>query len=75
MSPPPQVTPESLVFLEVIKPAPEVLVLGCGMTSQPVPQGVHDFLAKHNIKLEVLDSVRKKSRSARASTWHASLDC
>lgn len=51
-----EVTPASLAFLRVIKPVPEVLVLGCGMRSKPVPKEIHDFLAKMEIKLEVLDS-------------------
>ncbi|GAX83231.1 hypothetical protein CEUSTIGMA_g10657.t1 [Chlamydomonas eustigma] len=51
-----EVTPDSLSFLDIIKPVPEVLVLGCGMKPEPVPKDVADFLAQRNIKVEVLDS-------------------
>ncbi|GLI58930.1 hypothetical protein VaNZ11_000715, partial [Volvox africanus] len=37
-----EVTPESLTFLELLKPAPEVLVLGTGVQLQPLPQTLHD---------------------------------
>ena len=37
----------------------QVLVLGCGMRAEPLPKDVAEYLAKKNIKVEVLDSVRK----------------
>ncbi|GFH20751.1 uncharacterized protein HaLaN_17923, partial [Haematococcus lacustris] len=51
-----EVTPESLVFLELITPTPEVLVLGCGATAQPLPAPVAAYLASRGMKVEVLDS-------------------
>lgn len=51
-----QVTPESLAFLEIIKPAPEVLVLGCGMKPEALPKDVAAYLSERDIKFEVLDS-------------------
>lgn len=40
------VTPESLVFLELIRPAPQVLVLGCGASATPLPGPVSEYLAR-----------------------------
>lgn len=51
-----EVTPESLTFLEVIRPAPEVLVLGCGSVVQPLPPAVREYLTKLDVKVELLDS-------------------
>eukprot|EP00195_Chlamydomonas_chlamydogama_P016080 CAMPEP_0202891794 /NCGR_PEP_ID=MMETSP1392-20130828/1763_1 /ASSEMBLY_ACC=CAM_ASM_000868 /TAXON_ID=225041 /ORGANISM="Chlamydomonas chlamydogama, Strain SAG 11-48b" /LENGTH=190 /DNA_ID=CAMNT_0049575649 /DNA_START=41 /DNA_END=613 /DNA_ORIENTATION=+ len=51
-----QVTPASLVFLELIKPVPEVLVLGCGAEPAPPSREVQQYLASMGIKVEVLDS-------------------
>lgn len=51
-----EVTPESLVLLEVIKPAPEVLVLGCGLEAAPLPPAVRDYLRSLNVAVEVLGS-------------------
>ncbi|MEW5304880.1 MAG: hypothetical protein WDW36_007459 [Sanguina aurantia] len=50
------ITPESLMFLEMVKPAPEVLVLGCGMTALPLPPAIAEYLASRQVKVEVLDS-------------------
>jgi NADH dehydrogenase [ubiquinone] 1 alpha subcomplex assembly factor 3 len=41
-----EITPESLVFLELIKPSPQVLVLGCGPEVTPIPPAVKEYLAK-----------------------------
>jgi NADH dehydrogenase [ubiquinone] 1 alpha subcomplex assembly factor 3 len=51
-----EVTPASLVFLEVLKPAPEVLVLGTGAEPQPLPPALRDYLARVGVRLELLDS-------------------
>eukprot|EP00955_Chlamydomonas_euryale_P106520 365708-Chlamydomonas_euryale.AAC.8 len=51
------VTPESLGVLTLLKPRPEVLVLGCGASPGLLPPPVSKFLADHGIKVEVLDSV------------------
>lgn len=52
-----EVTPASLAFLDLIKPAPEILVVGCGLTAQPLPPDVAKHLKERGIKAEVLDSV------------------
>ncbi|KXZ43340.1 hypothetical protein GPECTOR_94g662 [Gonium pectorale] len=51
-----EVTPESLVFLELLKPAPEVLVLGTGATPQPLPPDLHAYLQRIGVRVELLDS-------------------
>ncbi|GFR43582.1 hypothetical protein Agub_g4679 [Astrephomene gubernaculifera] len=51
-----EVTPDSLVFLELLKPAPEVLVLGTGATSQPLPGPLREYLARLGVRVELLDS-------------------
>ncbi|PNH10896.1 NADH dehydrogenase [ubiquinone] 1 alpha subcomplex assembly factor 3 [Tetrabaena socialis] len=51
-----EVTPDSLIFLELIKPAPEVLVLGTGSTVQVLPPPVGDYLQRLGVRVEVLDS-------------------
>ncbi|KAG1668160.1 hypothetical protein FOA52_005152 [Chlamydomonas sp. UWO 241] len=50
------VTPESLGLLTLLRPRPEVLVLGCGATAVPLPAGVAAMLKENGIKVEVLDS-------------------
>ncbi|KAF5836167.1 NADH dehydrogenase 1 alpha subcomplex assembly factor 3 [Dunaliella salina] len=51
-----EVTPESLVFIDLIAPTPDLLVLGCGLTPQPLPREVAAFLAERKMKVEVLNS-------------------
>jgi NADH dehydrogenase [ubiquinone] 1 alpha subcomplex assembly factor 3 len=64
-----EVTPESLVFLEMIKPAPQVLVLGCGVSAAPLPGPVAAYLKARGIATEVLDSVRvRASHVSRSSS-------
>ncbi|GAQ78783.1 hypothetical protein KFL_000190020 [Klebsormidium nitens] len=46
------VTPDSLAIFEAIRPAPELLVLGCGSHMVPVSKEVRSFLRKHGIGLE-----------------------
>eukprot|EP00197_Chlamydomonas_leiostraca_P012813 CAMPEP_0202861412 /NCGR_PEP_ID=MMETSP1391-20130828/2822_1 /ASSEMBLY_ACC=CAM_ASM_000867 /TAXON_ID=1034604 /ORGANISM="Chlamydomonas leiostraca, Strain SAG 11-49" /LENGTH=191 /DNA_ID=CAMNT_0049540799 /DNA_START=72 /DNA_END=643 /DNA_ORIENTATION=- len=51
-----EVTPESLVFLELVRPTPEVVVVGCGATSQPLPKDVAAYIQGLGMRVEVLDS-------------------
>ncbi|PNW75094.1 hypothetical protein CHLRE_12g496800v5 [Chlamydomonas reinhardtii] len=51
-----EVTPDSLMLLEVLKPAPEVLVLGTGATPQKLPPAVREYLQRLGMRVEVLDS-------------------
>lgn len=52
-----EVTPESLAFIDLIAPTPDLLVLGCGLTPKPLPRDVAAFLAARKMKVEVLNSV------------------
>lgn len=52
------VTPESLAALEVLTPAPEVLVVGCGRAPGMLPPATMSFLRSRGIAVELVDSVR-----------------
>ncbi len=51
------VTTDSLAILDVVAPAPEVLVLGCGSTMQRLPADVMDYLAARGVAVELIDTV------------------
>ncbi|GLC55029.1 hypothetical protein PLESTB_000932800 [Pleodorina starrii] len=51
-----EVTPASLAFLELLKPAPEVLVLGTGAAPAPLPPALGEYLRSIGVRVEVLDS-------------------
>ncbi|EFJ50925.1 hypothetical protein VOLCADRAFT_47653, partial [Volvox carteri f. nagariensis] len=51
-----EVTPDSLGILELLKPAPEVLVLGTGAQAEPLPPALRDYLGRIGVRLELLDS-------------------
>ena len=54
-----EVTVDSLAFLQLISPSPEVLVLGCGArAARALPADVQKFLDGMQVKVELLDSVR-----------------
>eukprot|EP00879_Flechtneria_rotunda_P008230 GHRR01008623.1.p1 GENE.GHRR01008623.1~~GHRR01008623.1.p1 ORF type:complete len:164 (+),score=47.47 GHRR01008623.1:168-659(+) len=48
--------PENLSILDLIDPAPEVLVVGCGPTMRPLPMQLQKHLQARNIATEVLDT-------------------
>eukprot|EP00250_Pteridium_aquilinum_P034251 c7300_g1_i1 orf=60-536(+) len=50
------ITPESLSLFELLRPAPDILLLGCGRRMQLVSKEVRDFLRSNGIKLEAIDS-------------------
>ncbi|KAH7446440.1 hypothetical protein KP509_01G055600 [Ceratopteris richardii] len=51
-----EITSESLSIFELLRPAPELLVLGCGRSVQFPGKDVKDFLRSNGIKLEAVDS-------------------
>eukprot|EP00983_Pelagomonas_calceolata_P078107 1154154-Pelagomonas_calceolata.AAC.1 len=61
-----EVTPESLVFIDLIAPAPDLLVLGCGLTPKPLPKEVTAFLAERKMKVEVLNSAQIRQAGVHA---------
>lgn len=54
---------------------PQVLVLGCGMQPEPVPEDVSKFLAARGIKMEVLDSVRLQQGPGWGSIEGCTVSC
>ncbi|KAK9812737.1 hypothetical protein WJX72_002868 [[Myrmecia] bisecta] len=50
------ITSESLAMLVIIKPPPDLLIIGCGRRTQMVPQQLHEFLTSNNISVEALDT-------------------
>lgn len=56
-----EVTPESLAFLKLFKPLPEMLILGCGDMIKPVSPAIYKFLREEEVALEALDSVSEPS--------------
>lgn len=65
-----EVTPESMAFLELIKPKPEVVVIGCGLTTQPLPKDVAAYIKSLGLLTEVLDSVRAPTFHTPYTTLH-----
>ena len=52
-----EVTPESLCFLRLFRPLPDLLILGCGRIIQPLPPPVAKELQELGIRVECIDSV------------------
>lgn len=51
-----EITPESLSIFQLLRPAPEILVVGCGQRIQRVSPEVRDFLRSNGIKIEPVDT-------------------
>lgn len=51
-----EITIESLQLFTVVEPKIELLVVGTGVKIERLSQDVRDYLRKHNISLEVLDT-------------------
>uniref|UniRef100_A0A0C9S806 NADH dehydrogenase [ubiquinone] 1 alpha subcomplex assembly factor 3 n=1 Tax=Wollemia nobilis TaxID=56998 RepID=A0A0C9S806_9CONI len=54
-----EVTPDSLSIFQLLRPAPEILVLGCGKQTKLIDPSIKNFLRTNHIKVEAVDS------------WHA----
>lgn len=52
-----EVTPASLKILDLLKPRPELVVLGCGTSIGRVPAALEKALNEQNISIEALDTV------------------
>ncbi|XP_019463472.1 PREDICTED: NADH dehydrogenase [ubiquinone] 1 alpha subcomplex assembly factor 3-like [Lupinus angustifolius] len=50
------ITPHSLSLFQVVRPIPEILIIGCGRNIQHVDPEVRRFIRSTGIKLEVVDS-------------------
>ncbi|XP_062074672.1 uncharacterized protein LOC133778683 [Humulus lupulus] len=51
-----QITPDSLSIFKIVRPIPEILILGCGRNIVPVDPELRRFIRSTGMKLEVLDS-------------------
>ncbi|CAL1353225.1 unnamed protein product [Linum trigynum] len=51
-----QITPESLSIFKILRPVPEILILGCGRYIQPVDPELRRFVRSTGMKLEPVDS-------------------
>ncbi|CAA6667054.1 unnamed protein product [Spirodela intermedia] len=51
-----EITSDSLSMLKLIRPVPEILILGCGRQIQPVSPEVRQFIRSTGMKLEPIDS-------------------
>lgn len=51
-----EITPESLSIFQILRPIPEILIIGCGRHIQPVNYEVRNFVRSTGMKLEAVDS-------------------
>uniref|UniRef100_A0A1D1YFX7 NADH dehydrogenase [ubiquinone] 1 alpha subcomplex assembly factor 3 n=1 Tax=Anthurium amnicola TaxID=1678845 RepID=A0A1D1YFX7_9ARAE len=51
-----EITADSLSMLQLVRPTPEILILGCGRHIQPVSPQLRQFIRSTGMKLEALDS-------------------
>ncbi|KAL6219573.1 hypothetical protein ACLB2K_006779 [Fragaria x ananassa] len=50
------ITPDSLSMFQLMRPIPEILILGCGRYIEPVDPEVRRFIRSTGMKLEAVDS-------------------
>ncbi|KAG8653764.1 NADH dehydrogenase [ubiquinone] 1 alpha subcomplex assembly factor 3 [Manihot esculenta] len=51
-----QITPESLSIFQILRPIPEILILGCGRQIQQIDPELGRFIRSTGMKLEAIDS-------------------
>ncbi|KAJ0051979.1 hypothetical protein Pint_00017 [Pistacia integerrima] len=51
-----EITPNSLSIFQLLRPIPEILVLGCGRHIEPVDSELRRFILSTGMKLEAVDS-------------------
>ncbi|XP_072963732.1 uncharacterized protein [Typha angustifolia] len=51
-----EITRESLSIFQILRPVPEILILGCGRNIEPVNPELRRFIQSTGMKLETLDS-------------------
>lgn len=56
-----EITSDSLAIFELLRPAPEILILGCGKRMGHVSQELRDYLRSNGIKLEAVDTANATS--------------
>ncbi|XP_012083776.1 NADH dehydrogenase [ubiquinone] 1 alpha subcomplex assembly factor 3 isoform X2 [Jatropha curcas] len=50
------ITPQSLSIFQIVRPIPEILILGCGRQIQQINPEVRHFIRSTGMKLEAIDS-------------------
>ncbi|KAM7256525.1 hypothetical protein ACFE04_012266 [Oxalis oulophora] len=50
------ITPDSLSIFKILRPVPEILILGCGSYTKPVDPQFRQFIRSTGMKLEAVDS-------------------
>ncbi|KAL3147955.1 hypothetical protein ABBQ38_014250 [Trebouxia sp. C0009 RCD-2024] len=56
-----EVEPDSLSMLQLYKPAPDLVILGCGRRSQMVPPKLRTYFQQHKIAYEAIDTANAVS--------------
>ncbi|XP_057450821.1 uncharacterized protein LOC130742738 [Lotus japonicus] len=51
-----EITADSLSLFQIVRPIPEILILGCGRNIQPVDPELRKFIRSTGMKLEAVDS-------------------
>ncbi|CAK9328544.1 unnamed protein product [Citrullus colocynthis] len=51
-----EITPESLSIFQIVRPIPEILLLGCGRYTEPVNPELRQFIRSTGMKLEAVDT-------------------
>ncbi|GMH08646.1 hypothetical protein Nepgr_010486 [Nepenthes gracilis] len=51
-----EITPDSLSVFQILRPIPEILILGCGRHIEPVGSELCSFIRSAGMKLEAVDS-------------------
>ncbi|KAK6919874.1 NDUFAF3/Mth938 domain-containing protein [Dillenia turbinata] len=51
-----EINEESLSIFRVVRPVPEILIVGCGKYIQPVDPKLREFIRSTGMKLEAIDS-------------------
>ncbi|KEH17991.1 putative NDUFAF3/Mth938 domain-containing protein [Medicago truncatula] len=51
-----EITAESLSFFQIVRPIPEILIVGCGRNIQHVDPELRQFIRSTGMKLEAVDS-------------------
>mmetsp|Transcript_38758 Transcript_38758/g.109603 ORF Transcript_38758/g.109603 Transcript_38758/m.109603 type:complete len:255 (-) Transcript_38758:58-822(-) len=52
-----QLRPEDMPLLDIVKPPPDLVIIGAGKSSAPLPQEIRSFLADRSMSVEVMDSM------------------
>jgi len=54
-------TIESLALVDLVKPAPDLVVLGTGRAIQRIPEALQKALEERNVAIEAIDTVNAMS--------------